>query len=254
MSKESKRSAREALAEERARQSAADKRKQRIINTVIVVVVAAVVVGIFVAVQNSRTKGPATATLPATVTENGGPVTFGDGPVTVTIWEDFQCPACKQFESVNSDYLEQAALAGDITLAIQPLSFIDQNLGNTSSVLAANAFACSMPSGDKAALDFHQKIYANQPKENPGNEAWDNATLIGWANDSGVTGSDFESCVNDGTYNDWVQQVAAAGTTAGITGTPTVLVDGKKLTPTKDADYFTDPSVMRDAVAAAQKG
>ncbi len=53
-SKESKRSARDKLAEERRRQAAADKRKRTISNTVIAVVVIAAIVAIFVVVQNQR--------------------------------------------------------------------------------------------------------------------------------------------------------------------------------------------------------
>jgi len=146
-SKDSKRSAREQLAEERKAQAAADKRKQTITNAIIVVVVVAVVVGIFVAVQASRTSGPDTAALPATVTEQGGGMPFGTGPVTVDIWEDFQCPACKQFEATNAETLKQQAQANEITLVIHPLSFLDEKLGNDSSLLAANAFGCSAASG-----------------------------------------------------------------------------------------------------------
>jgi len=249
-SKDSKRSGREQLAEERKAQATADKRKQTITNTIIVVVVVAVVVGIFVAVQASRTSGPDSAALPATVTEQGGGMPFGAGPVTVDVWEDFQCPACKQFEATNAETLKQQAQANEITLVIHPLSFLDQKLGNDSSVLAANAFGCSAASGDPS-LDFHEKIYAEQPAENPGTPAWDNATLIQWANDSGVSGSDFEACVNDGTYNDWVAQVASSGLDASINQTPTVFINGSKVDEKTLATFFTDPKALPQAISEA---
>jgi protein-disulfide isomerase len=40
--------------------------------------------------------------------------------------------------------------------------------------------------------------------------------------------------VKDGTYNDWVKQVEASQTDKGVTGTPTVFVDGKQLQPADD--------------------
>ena len=132
-SKDSKRSAREQLAEERKAQAAADKRKQTITNTIIVVVVVAVVVGIFVAVQASRTSGPDSAALPATVTEQGGGMPFGTGPVTVDIWEDFQCPACKQFEATNAETLKQQAHGGRDHAGHPSAELPDQKLGNDSS-------------------------------------------------------------------------------------------------------------------------
>jgi protein-disulfide isomerase len=248
MSKESKRSAREALAEERAKQAAADKRKQRLINSVIVAAVVVVVVVIFVAVQNSRTKGPADASLPQGVTQSGGPLTFGTGPVTVDLWEDFQCPNCKQFESINGKYLKQQAESNQITLAIHPVTFLNQNLQNDSSTLASNAFGCAVPSGTTEALNFHSTIYDNQPPENPGQPAWDNSQLIGWAGQNGVSGSDFEACVNDGTFDAWTQQVTASMTNDAVTGTPTIFIDGKKQTNLN----WTDPKALPAAIAAAQ--
>jgi protein-disulfide isomerase len=40
--------------------------------------------------------------------------------------------------------------------------------------------------------------------------------------------------VQDGTYNDWVKQVEASQQDKGVTGTPTVFVDGKQLQPADD--------------------
>jgi len=119
MSKESKRSAREALAAERARQAAADKRRQRIINTAIIIVVVLVVGGIFIAVQKNRSTGTTTGALPQGVTEKGGPLVFGSGPVKVDVYEDFQCPNCKDFEAVNGKYLKQQVDSNAITLSIR---------------------------------------------------------------------------------------------------------------------------------------
>jgi len=252
-SKESKRSARDQLAEERKVQAASDKRKQTITNTIIVVVVVVVVVGIFVAVQASRTSGPASAALPATVTDQGAGLPFGTGPVTIDLWEDFQCPACKQFEATNSETLKKQAAANEIKLIIHPLSFLDQKLGNDSSLLAANAFGCAAASGDEPTLTFHQKVYAQQPTENPGSPAWDNATLIQWAKDSGVTGADFEACVNDGTHDDWVAQVASSGVDAAINQTPTLYINGSKVDETTLATFFTDPKALPQAISDAAK-
>ncbi|MFZ0325466.1 MAG: thioredoxin domain-containing protein [Actinomycetes bacterium] len=254
-SKESKRSAREQLAEQRRQQAAADKRKQTITNTIIVVVVVVVVVGLFVAVQSSRTKAPASAALPATVTAQGGGVPFGTGPVTVDVWEDFQCPACKQFEATNADTLKQQALANQIKLVVHPLSFLDAptKLNNTSSVRAANAFACAAGTGEQQTLDFHQLLYQKQPAENPGTEAWSDDDLIAYAKSAGITGSQFESCVKDGTYNAWVQQIAAAGVDAGISSTPTVYINGNKVDDKTLGTFFTDPKALPAAITAASQ-
>lgn len=252
--KESKRSAREKLAEERRRQAEAAKRKQRTVNIAIAVVVVLVVVGIFVAVQASRNSGPEDAALPSGITEPGAGAAFGDGPVTVDLWVDFQCPACKNFEAVNAEALAERVDAGDVTLVIHPLSFLDNNLGNNSSRPAASAFGCAIDEGK--GLEFATKLYEVQPEENPGQDAWTTDDLISYGNDVGISGDVWESCVRDETYVGWADQVAASQADAGITSTPTVLVDGEPAWTTDEegAPFFTSPDALNELIDAAGQG
>jgi protein-disulfide isomerase len=46
---------------------------------------------------------------------------------------------------------------------------------------------------------------------------------------AGISGSGFDTCVRDGKYKPWVQHVTDAATARGVTGTPTVFVDGKQV-------------------------
>lgn len=242
-----KRGARDRLAAEREQQAKAEKRKRQRSNIAIAAVVA-VVAGFIVvyAVMASNDGGPDNAALPSLVQEQGGGVQFGDGPVDVALWEDFQCPGCKAFEEANGTMLEQRVDAGDITMTIHPLSFLDQNLGNTSSVAAANAFGCAADAGQQEALDFHLTVYANQPTETPGQAAWSTDDLIGWGNDVGIEGADWESCVTDLTYSDWVEQVAGTQADAGITSTPTVFLDGEKFELGGDLSAAIDQAMKAD--------
>lgn len=223
----SKRAARDQMLEKRAQQQRADQRR-RITNIAIFVVVAIVAVGIiWFAASKASDDGSSDAAQPALVQEPGGGIVVGDGPVDVTVWEDFQCPFCKTFEQANGEDLRKRVDDGDITLTIHPLSFLDAKLGNTSSALAANAFGCVADVGAQQALDYHLTLYENQPEENPGTEAWSSEQLIGWANDVGATGSEVEDCIDSMTYEDWVDQVQTSMSDEGITGTPTVFVDGE---------------------------
>ncbi len=189
-------------------------------------------------------EGPTNAALPALVEESGGGVVFGDGPVDLTLWEDFQCPGCKQFEATNSDLVIERVDAGDVTLTIHPLTFLDANLGNSSSVAAANAFGCAADAGETKALAFHQLVYENQPEETPGQEAWSAEDLIGWGNDVGIEGSDWETCVTDQTYAGWVEQVAKSQASADIQQTPTIFIDGEKFNPGDDLGAALDAALQ----------
>jgi protein-disulfide isomerase len=244
----SKRAARDRLAAERAERAKADRRKRQSSNIAIVVavvLVAALIIGY--AWYASRDEGPTDAALPALVEEPGGGVVFGDGPVDVAVWEDFQCPGCKSFEEANGELLKQRITDGDITMTVHPLSFLDTNLGNSSSSAAASAFGCAADVGEQEALDFHLTVYANQPAENTGQEAWSTEDLIGWGNDVGIEGDDWETCVTDQTYLGWVEQVANSQGSAGITSTPTLFIDGEEFTLGADLGAAID-----DALATAE--
>ena len=222
-----KRAARERAAEERAKQQERDKRRRRLVNGAVAVVVVLVVAGIGIYVASQVTDdGPTGAALPALVPDGGTAVVLGDGPVDVELWEDFQCPGCKAFEGAYGEMLRKRVEQGDVTLTIHPLSFLDEKLDNTSSALAANAFGCVTDAGEQQALDFHLTVYANQPEEQPGTDAWDAGQLIAWGNDVGATGATWEECVNTLAYSDWVSQVQASMSEAGIHSTPTVFLDG----------------------------
>ena len=242
-----KRGARDRLAAERAKQAKADQRKRKGTNIAIAVavaVVAALIIGY--AWWAANDDGPDSAALPTLVQEQGGGVVFGDGPVDIALWEDFQCPGCKGFEEANGAMLEERVKAGEVTMAIHPLSFLDQNLGNTSSVAAANALGCAADVGEQQALDFHLTVYANQPAETPGQPAWSTDDLIGWGNDVGIEGDEWETCVTDLTYADWVAQVANSQADAGITSTPTVFIDGEKFDLEGDLDAAIDEALKAD--------
>lgn len=242
-----KRAARDRLASERQRQAQADRRKRQTSNVLIAVVVVVVVVGIvgYAWWASNQNDAPTTADLPALVEEQGGGIVAGDGPVEVDLWEDFQCPSCKAFEAQFGQTLRDKVDSGDVTMTIHPLSFLDQNLGNSSSKLAANAFGCAADVGQTEALDFHLTVYANQPEENPGQEAWDADALIAMGNEVGLEGDTWESCVRDQPYSDWVAQVASSQLDAGITSTPTVLIDGKKVD-----DLAAFEKTLEEAIAA----
>ena len=90
-------------------------------------------------------------------------------------------------------------------------------------------------------------MFENQPEETPGQEAWSEDDLIGWGNDVGIEGDDWETCVTDQTYAGWVEQVATSQGIEGITSTPSVFVDGEEFTIGDDLGAAID-----DALAASE--
>jgi protein-disulfide isomerase len=60
-------------------------------------------------------------------------------------------------------------------------------------------------------------------------QAWTNAQLIDLGKKLGINDSSFAECVNTNKYAQWLQSVSAASDQRGVTGTPTVYVNGNQL-------------------------
>jgi protein-disulfide isomerase len=251
-----KREARERkAAEQRAKAEAARKRATRlriVAAAAVVLVVVAVVVGLAV----GKDKVNNNAALPKGVAAAGGGVVTGSGPVTLDLYEDFQCPSCDQLEKANGPTIQKLAADGKAKVVYHPLSFLDQNLNNDSSLRAANAAACAADQG--VYPQYHQVVYDNQPaKEGAG---YTTAQLISFGTKAGVKDmTTFTSCVQKGTYNGWVGQVARDGRDKNINQTPSVLLNGKPLDlatiTAKDAqgNEAYDPAKLVAVVEAAAK-
>ena len=210
---------------------------------VIGMVALVVVVGAGISIFNNTSKKAAVLPSAASVKDGYG-IVFNDGltPV-IDVWEDFQCPSCKAFESTNGAALKALVVEKKAKVVFHPLSFL-----GPESVYAANGAACASDQGK--FLEFYEIMYANQPAENSG--AWINEGVIATAAAAGVTGPEFEACVNKGKYADWVGNVGSEGSKQSINSTPTVLINGKEIDRASGA-YYSAADFMKLLVAAGIK-
>lgn len=185
--------------------------------------------------SNSHAKTPSAVSQ----TDGYGIVFNPTGSPTIDIWEDFQCPVCAKFESINHSYIESLARGKKVKVVYHPLSFI-----GPESILAANAGGCAAEEGK--FLEFHQSVYMNQPAENSGaiNATW--LQLLGAG--AGIKSNKYINCVTKGSYYDWVKNVAADGAKNNINSTPTVKVNGKEL---DRATQYMDSAAFKKALTSA---
>src|SRR5207237_9490588 len=84
-------------------------------------------------------------------------------PVKLTVYEDFQCPFCRQFEAQSRDFLRSDAAEGKVQVTYQPINFLTQD---DYSARALSAWAAILDKGTaKQALAFHDKLFDDQPGE-----------------------------------------------------------------------------------------
>ena len=233
----------------KAQQAALRKAELRRRNSIIagaVVAVLVVVVGVAALVQSSRnsTSGP-TAT-PANFAGPGSTsVVLGQesAPVTVTVFEDFQCPICQQFETNVGPTLTSLRDAGTVKVEYRSIAFLDRMSSTEYSTRALNAAACVRDSAPDAFEKFHTALFENQPPENTA--GLPDSKLVELAKGAGAT--NVESCITDQRFKDWTVKVTDAASKDGVNGTPTVRVNGTDL---------VNPSaeLLRQAVEKAAQG
>lgn len=260
--RDGKRQARERLAEERAKRQRQEARRKRLTvgGAVIAVIAIAVVIGIVVSSMNSNNASASAfpgadshagmSTVPGALAKadtNNLPGTGGGGgqtadglvlaygpasaPLKVTIFEDFRCPVCDEFEKAgNGALLEDYARAGKVQLQFHIVSFIDRNDPGNGSKNAANAAACAYAEGPDYFIQLHNVLYANQPDET--NDAFaSNQTLLNLAKKvPNLVTPTFTACVEQHSFAPWVYAVQkdfdrrTSDQSTGITGTPTVFL------------------------------
>jgi protein-disulfide isomerase len=173
------------------------------------------------------------------------PATVKPKAPTLDVYADFQCPICGRFEKEFGPTLVEMAKAGDVRYVAHMMSFLDLNLNNDSSKRATNAAACAADAGKY--LPFYSAVFAAQPaKEGDG---YSDAQLTEFAKTAGITGpalTTWQKCTSSGQHNQYVADVETASGKAGVTGTPTVKLNGKDITKT-----LTTPESLVAAIKAA---
>ncbi|MEV6731932.1 thioredoxin domain-containing protein [Streptomyces sp. NPDC051364] len=254
--REAKRSARERLQVEREREKKREKRRRTLIvaSAVVGVLGLAAVVGLIAANTGSDKSaggGPVTAPSGATgkdalAIQTGKP----EAKSTLTVWEDFRCPACKSFETNYRDTVHDLEAKGLLKVDYHIVTLIDGNMGGSGSLKGANAAACAQDAGKFAA--YHDVLFENQPQEV--DDAYGkNAKLLELAAKvDGLDTPEFRKCVEDGTHNSWVNKSFEAFHAGKFKGTPTVLLNGKDLFADQ-ANPIT-PQKLKEQVEGTAKG
>lgn len=179
-----------------------------------------------------------------------------DGVIDIQLYVDYLCANCGTFEQNNAEQLRQWVETGAATLEIHPIALLTtKSAGTQYSLRAANAAACVAEFSPDTFFDFHGALFADQPEE--GTEGLSDQQLVDRAKDAGVTNiSKVKTCIEKKRFSAWVQAATVRALNGpipnadipAITTAPTIIVDGKQFSYTKDFDpnelalFVTDAS------------
>ncbi len=138
----------------------------------------------------------------------------------IVLYEDPQCPYCRQFEELNGPVLAAARDAGALAAEYRMRCFL-----GPESVRADNALALAAEIGRFDELRV--TLFAAQPPEGTGGFSVE--VLLQLATDAGITGSDFAAGVRQGRYEEWVLRQEALYQSQDPQGTPAAWLNGRPL-------------------------
>jgi protein-disulfide isomerase len=203
-------------------------RRRRVVVIAAVLVVVALVATLLVAYLTKSDK-PSTAPQGA-VASYAVPAGPSSAPVKVTVYEDFLCPFCGQFEAATRETLQQQVDAGKVQVRYHVLNILGSGSSDYSS-RAANALAVVLDtSGPETAKKFHDLLFENQPPE--GGDGLSDGQLVDYAVKAGAPRSTVEADVKSRKFEQWVDDGTNQASKDDVHATPTVKVAGKTLEST----------------------
>lgn len=147
-----------------------------------------------------------------------------DAKVTIVEFSDYECPYCRAFyENTLPQIRKQYIDTGKARLMYRdyPLSF------HESAKPGAMAAQCANDQGK--FWQFHDKIFGELGKKGQGTVPFSTDELKSWASQLGLDRAQFDKCLDSGKYSTQVDADVAAGTAAGVSGTPSFFINGQLL-------------------------
>jgi hypothetical protein len=153
------------------------------------------------------------------------------------VFEDPQCPYCRQFEELSGDLLRREIAAGAVGVEYRIRSFL-----GVESVRAANALAVA--AGIGGFDELRREIFANQPEEHSG--GFSTQELLDMGSHAGLASTEYVTAVREGRYEPWVREIDGNFEKQDPAGTPFAMLDGQPI----NSETLYDPDRLGALIRA----
>ncbi|MEV4945822.1 DsbA family protein [Streptomyces sp. NPDC053755] len=259
-SQANKAAARERLRIERERQAKKDKTRRQVVVGLTALGVLAVAGGAgYIVVQSNKPSAWEAAAKATQITAprntegtNGTTVVIGKPEATKTLelYEDSRCPVCATFEQQVGPTVDKDVTDGKYKIKYIGATFIDNAAQGEGSKNALSALGAALDVSPEAFMKFKAALYSTKfhPEETQDKFAKDSYLLEIADSVPALKGNaQFKKNVEDGTFDAWAMKMSATFDASGVTGTPTLKMDGKTLT----AEGSKNPPLTVDEFTAA---
>lgn len=197
--------------------------------------------------QSVGKEKPVTAPVPVAMDQarlnrvQGISVGRADAPVVIYEFADFQCPGCGQFASLVAPLIKERLVETGKARYVyydMPLVQIHPN-----AFLAARAGRCANEQG--RFWEFHDIIYGQQSRWS--GESDPSEMFVQYATQAGADEGRFEECLRSDRFAREVSESMELGKSLGVQGTPTLIVNGRRLGNTPS---FSELERMVDEAAS----
>ncbi len=148
-----------------------------------------------------------------------------NAPVTMVVYEDFQCPFCQQFEQgamqqIVSNYVD----SGQVKVVWKDLPL--PQLGHDWAEPAAAAMECVYRQDNQAFWNVKDRVFENQAGISVSNVE---STIKDYASQEGVSSDAVQSCIDNDNPMEEVNGDSDEAQQVGANGTPTIIINGQKI-------------------------
>lgn len=167
--------------------------------------------------------------------------------VRIDVYEDFQCPACRQYTVFLEPLLMNNDIAaGRVYYVFHSFLIIDHATWTSpvkESHQAANAAMCA--ADQNRFWDYHDMLFNNWTGENVGD--FTDARLTAYAQFLGLDMGKFNACFKANRFKGKIDADIASGKKLGVNATPSLFVNGVQVTP----GYMPSYDKVLQAIQAA---